>query len=210
MVLRLTHQVRAHVGRLGVNTTAHAGEESLQRGTHAEGQHDGGNLHELGDTLGLDKARIVENKIPSRNIQQAEAHHGKAEHGAGAERELKALVEAVLLIAASLGHTAGGIGSRLHADETGQTREEAAGQEGDGHNLVLQVVECHHGEDDGQDNEDESHYLVLLLQVGHGAFAHVAGDFFHAVCPFVRLLHAAVELCGKSKRHQGSCRNNPE
>ena len=128
----------------------------------------------------------------------------------GAESKLKALVEAVLLIAASLGHAAGGISSRLHADETSQTGEDTTGKESNGYNVVLQAEVGHHAEGDCDNHEEDSNNLVLLLQVGHSAFAHVARNLLHTVVALVGLLHVEEELGGKSQHQDGGNGNDPE
>ena len=210
MVLGLTHEVSAHVGSLGVDTTTHTGEECLQRSAHAEGQHDGGDLRQAADAFGLHETGVVENQVPGRDIEQTEAHHGQAQHSAGTEGELKALVEAVLFVTAGLSHTAGGVSSRLHADETSQTGENTTGEEGDGNNVVLQAVVGHDAEHHCDNHEEDGNNLVLLFQVGHGAFAHVARNLLHAVVAFVGLLHVEEELSGKCQRDDGSKRHYPE
>ena len=123
---------------------------------------------------------------------------------------MQTFVQAVLLIAAGLGDAPGGVGGRFHADEAGQTGEETAGEEGDRHDVVLHVEVGHHGEDDGNDNEEEGNNFVLLLEVGHGAFAHVARYLLHAVCAFIGLLHVEEEYSGECQCDDGGNWNDPE
>ena len=210
MVLGLAHKVGAYVGSLGVDTTTHSGEECLQRSAHAEGQHDGGDLGQAADAFTGYKTGVVQNQVPGRDIEQAKAYHRQTQHGAGTESKLKALVQAVLLIAAGLGHTAGGVGSRLHTDKASQTGENTTGKESDGNNVVLQAVEGHDAEHHCDDYEEDGNNLVLLFQVGHGAFAHVARNLLHAVVAFVGLLHVEEELSGKCQCYDGCKRHYPE
>ena len=211
VVLCLTHQVSAYVSGLGVDTAAHTGEESLQRGTHTEGQHDGGDGHQLVYTLTCHHpGAVVEQKIPTGNIQQTKAYHRQTQHGAGTESKLQTLVQTVLCVTAGLSHTTGSVGGRLHADETGKTGEETAGQEGDGYNLVLQAEVGHDAEDNGDDDEEDGNNLVLLLQVGHGAFAHVARNLLHAIRTLICLLHVEEELGRAGQNQQRGNGNDPE
>ena len=210
MVLSLTYEVGAHVSSLGVDAAAHTGEQCLQGSTHTESQHDGGNLGQAADALGGHQTGVVQNQIPAGDIEQAEAHHRETQHSAGTESKLQALVEAVLLIAAGLGHTAGGIGSRLHADEAGQTGEDTTSQECDGNNVVLQAVESHDAEHHCDDDEEDGNNLVLLLEVCHGAFTHIARNLLHAVVALVGFLHVEEELGGKCQRDDGCKRHYPE
>ena len=210
VIFGLTHEVSAYVGSLGVDTTTHTGEECLQRSAHAEGQHDGGDLGQTADALSGHQTSLVEDEIPAGDIEQTEAYHGQTQHSAGAECKLQTLVEAVLFVTAGLGHAAGGVGSRLHADEASQTGEDTTGEEGDGYNVVLQAVVGHDAEHHCDDYEEDGNNLVLLFQVGHGAFAHVARNLLHTVVAFVGLLHVEEELSGKCQRDDGSKRHYPE
>ena len=58
--------------------------------------------------------------------------------------------------AAALGGAAGGVRRRPHADEAAQAGEEAAGQERDRNERVLDAHDGQHGQDDDQDDEDDA------------------------------------------------------
>ena len=45
VLLYLSHDICADIGRLGIDTAAHTGEQSLGRSTHPEGEHGGSNHH---------------------------------------------------------------------------------------------------------------------------------------------------------------------
>ena len=51
----------------------------------------------------------------------------------------------------------------------------------------------HDGEDDDQTNEYFAHHLILLFEIGHSAFAHVAGYLSHAWCALIGPHHTLKE-----------------
>ena len=68
--LNLADQVGTDIGRFRIDTATDTGEERLRRGTHAEGQHRGGNdgqfmgwIHRVGGDQG------VQQDIPERNVK---------------------------------------------------------------------------------------------------------------------------------------------
>ena len=89
VAFHLTYDVGAHVGGLGVDAAAHTGEEGLRGGTHSEGEHGGGDDHELLGVGGLDH-ECVKDYIPQCDVQQAEADDREAHYRAAAERDLEA------------------------------------------------------------------------------------------------------------------------
>ena len=128
----LAHEVGAHVGSLGEDTAANTGKQSHEGGAHAKGQHQRGNL---GNAFCLRQGAepILQEIIPERNVQQAQADNHKAHDRAGRESQAQAVVEALF------GRPGGsGVGRRcnLHAEKSGQTGKEAAGQEGNGNKDV--------------------------------------------------------------------------
>ena len=91
VVLGLTHQVSAYVSGLGIDTAAHAGEQSLRRSTHTEGQHGGGDSDQV--TLGtyqLQQTRFLQHEEPTGDVQQCQTYHRQTHHGTRTERHLQA------------------------------------------------------------------------------------------------------------------------
>ena len=75
-----TYYIGSYVGGLGIDTAAHTGEEGLGGCTHSEGQHGGGDYHELLCLGGLYDAG-VKHYVPKGNVQQTESHDGEAHDG---------------------------------------------------------------------------------------------------------------------------------
>ena len=50
------------------------------------------------------------------------------------------------------------------------------------------------GEENGHDHEYDDNHLVLLLEVSHGALAHILGYLLHCRCPFILLFHLPVGI----------------
>jgi hypothetical protein len=90
--LDFADEVGADVGGLGEDAAADAGEEGLQRGAHAEGQHRGGDDEQLvAGIVVFDEG--VENQEPERDVEQREADDDQAHHRAAAEREFQGRIE---------------------------------------------------------------------------------------------------------------------
>ena len=64
-----SHEVGSYVGGLGVDASADAGEESLRRSTHTEGEHSGGDGDEGGS---LSVVNGVKNNKPDGDVEQSE------------------------------------------------------------------------------------------------------------------------------------------
>ena len=107
---------------------------------------------------------------------------------------------------------AGGSGSgRLHAQIAGQTGEETACEKGNGYPGVLHVEDIgHDGKEKGEADENQSHDLVLLAQVGHGTLAYGGGDVLHPFGAFGLGFHVAVEVPRKEQGHHGRYGNEPK
>ena len=71
----LAHNVGSHVGSFRVDATTHTSKERLRRGTHAEGQHGGGDGNETVVGKG------VEHHKPDSDVEQAETYDGETHHG---------------------------------------------------------------------------------------------------------------------------------
>ena len=55
-----------------------------------------------------------------------------------------------------------------------------------------------------------SHNLILLTEIGHGAFAHSSGNLNHLRSSLTLFHHLTMEIPGKAKRQNGSGRYQPE
>ncbi len=85
----LTNKVGTNIGGLGVDTTTDACEQRLRRCTHAEAQHDGGDLSDPA----ANQIELVEDEEPGRDVDEREAHHIQAHDRTGAERNGEAFIE---------------------------------------------------------------------------------------------------------------------
>ena len=204
VLLHLADDVGPDIGRLGIDTATHTGEEGLRGGAHAEGEHGGGD-----DDQVLRVAGVIENfedAPPDGDVQQAQAHHGEPHHGAAAESNPEAGIEAAH---GGVGRTRTGVSGCLHTHETGQAAEETAGKESERNPGVLHAESIgQNGKQDGQNHENDDYHLVLLFEIGHGALAHVLRNLFHGRGAFAFLHHLAEEKPGEQQgnhcrhRHQ--------
>ena len=206
VLLHFAHDVGAYIGRFGIDAASHTREERLRTGTHPEGEHSGGDNHQI---LGI--GGVIENledTPPDGNIQQAQPHHGKSHHSAAAERDFQAGIEAAH---SGVGRTRTGIGGGSHTHITRQAAEETARQEGKRHPGILHAEAIgQDGEQPGQDDKDHNYHLILLPEVGHSAFPHVLGNFFHGRGAFAFLHHLTEEDVRKQQRNHGRCRHQIE
>ena len=207
--LDLAHQVGAHVGCLGVDAASHTGEEGLGGGTHAEGQHGGGDDAEfMAGRQRVGGNDSLQQEIPEGNVQQTQPHDHQAHHRATAEGDAQAGVERA---AGGVCRAGGSIGGRLHAQKAGQAGEETAGQEGDGHPRVLHVEAVgHDGKHEGQAHKHEGHDLVLLFEVRHRPLADGGGDFHHLRGTLTFFHHLPVEIPGERQCQDRRCRHQPK
>ena len=149
-------------------------------------------LHNLNRTV-----PELQEEIPDRDIQQAQAYHHKAHYAAGGESDSQARVQA---FAGAVGGAAVGIGRDLHADKAGQGGEEASGQERNRHKGGQEPGDGQDQQDNEHNREENSHAGILALQISVGAFPDSAGDFLHQVGALVSLHNSA----GKEKSEQQS------
>ena len=134
---------------------------------------------------------MVEYKEPDGNVEQTEAYHGKTHHGAATEGNLQSCVHA---LTCCVGRTGRSIGGGLHSKESGQAREETTSEEGKRNPRVLYVQPISHkGEEGTQYHEDNTYYLVLLLQISHSTFTHIKCNLSHTRCTLVGLHHTLEE-----------------
>ena len=180
----LAHKVCSDIGRLGVDTATHTGEQSLRGSTHSEGEHRGGD----GDQCGmLALIEGCEDEKPEGDVEQAEADHNQAHDRTRAERHTQTAVQP---LTGSIGCTTTGVSSCLHAKETTQAREEATGEKGKRYPRILHMQSVgHECKQQGQDDEDNEYNLVLLTQISHGTLAYMRGYLTHARCAFVGFHH---------------------
>ena len=191
----LTHQVGAHVGGLGEDAAAHTGEQRHGAGAHAKGQHGAGNVRRL------QLEHEAQQHEPDRDIEQAKTHHGEAHDGTGRERHPQTLVQAV---AAGVGGAAVGLCGDAHAHKAAEAGEEAAGQEGKGHEPGQQPTGSHddqHHDHAGEENTDDG---ILPPQVGVGALADGTGDFAHQRGALLKAQHPLPRKERKQKRDDGA------
>ena len=150
----------------------------------------------------------IKNNKPDGNIEQTESHHHESHHGTAPKGYLQTFVQSG---ACTMGCTGRSISSGLHAKESCQTREESAGKEGKGHPWILHLQHIsHEGENNGENDEDGRHHLVLLLEVSHSTLSYMLCDFFHSVCTFILFHHGAEEEPCHSQCHNAGYWNEPK
>ena len=93
--------------------------------------------------------------------------------------------------------TSGGIGSRLHTEESGQAGEESAGKESEPDDSVLEFEIRHNGEDKRQHDKDDCYYFVLLFEIRHGSLTYMGSNGLHELRAFILAQHRAIEIIGK-------------
>ena len=118
---------------------------------------------------------------------------------------------AIQAVTGSIGSAGRGVGGCLHAEETSQTREETACQEGKRHPGVLYVQSvCHEGKQRAKHDKHNAYDLVLLFQVGHSTFSHVEGNLLHAGRSLVFLHHLGEEKPSHAQSYNRSNGHEPE
>ena len=146
-----------------------------------------------------------EDHPPDGDVQQTQAHDGESHHGTAAESDLQAAVERTHR---RIGRPGRCIRRRPHAHIAGQSGEETARQEGERDPGVLHPESIgQDGEQAGQHRENDDDHLVLLLEISHGTFAHIPGDFLHHRSALALLHHLREEDPGKEERHHRSGRD---
>ena len=196
----LSHEVGADISRLGVYAATDTCEESLCGSAHAEGEHCRGDGDECGMRIHV-AIESMENQKPHGDVEQAESYDDEPHDSAGAKRDLQSFVQS---FACRVGRTPTGVGSRLHAEESGKSTEETAREEGKRHPRVLGIEAVgHDGEDDSQHDKHDEHHPVLLSQIGHRTPTDVEGDLLHARRALVFLHHVTEE---QPSHHQGTDR----
>ena len=192
----LADQVGTDIGGLGVDTTTDTGEQGLRGGTHAVGQHDGGDFLKAGIWN-----QLIPQEEPDADIKQREADYDEAHDGTGAERNGETVVQGLL---GSKRGSRRGIRCHLHAEPTTQAGE----QTGDGNTCSgperLDVQQTQNEEDRHQHDEDDEDDLVLTHQVSHGALSNGLGDLDHVVITLRSAHHGSAEDEGEQKGQDSS------
>jgi hypothetical protein len=204
--LDLADQVRADVGRLGVDAAAELGEQGHEAGAEAEADDLEGHAGQaIGQPLrgrgtGRSRVEAAEDGEDAQHAQQAEGHHQEAGDGAAAQGDGDGVLEADLRRG---GGAQVGLDGDVHADEARQAGAEGAQQEGDG-GLESQVEaaagECRQqaADDDGSDDGEESDGAVLAIQERHRALEDHARDVLHRR----RALVAAEDVARQVERER--------
>ena len=102
----------------------------------------------------------VEHHKPYGDVEKREPHNYKPHYRARAKCHAQALVEGVVRRPR---RAVGGVSRGFHSEESGQAREKSAGDECEGHPVVLHFQAVRQkGEKQGYDDEYNRHHLVLL------------------------------------------------
>ena len=151
---------------------------------------------------------MVEHQEPDGDVEQSETHNGETHHGTATEGYLQSSIHT---LAGGIGCAGRGVGGGLHAEETGQSGEETASEEGEGHPGILHVQAIgHEGEERTEDDKHDGDDLVLLLEVSHCTFAHIERNFFHTRRTFVGLHHLSEEVVRHTECHDRCEGHKPE
>ena len=150
----------------------------------------------------------IEQQIPEGYIEQTEPHYHQPHYRTAAESDAQAGIQGG---ARSICRTCRGIRGCLHTEKTGKPGEEPAGKEGYRNPGVLDAeAVSHNREKNYQPQEHPAHNLILLAEVGHGAFAHGGGNLHHLRSALALFHHLTVEIPGKAECQNGSGWNQPE
>ena len=187
----LTHEVGAHVGRLGEDTTTHTSEESDGTGPQAKSGDDVQNLSEFEFTRqvrGVAQEALLPNmkkRTPKPNESQTDDAH--AHHGTTAE-----------------GHVHGGrrvpsglrwpYGRWLPWPPSSQRspRDRANGTDDEGHGderVTVRLSIIGIGEKPSHNDDEDGEFLILSLQECHGAFRDILRDGGHGLVAGILLIN---------------------
>ena len=178
--LYLAHQVGAHVGRLGVDSPAHAGEEGDGRSTQREA---GDDVQHPADTGFVDPEKPRVENEQAAEAQDTQAHHVQAHDRPAGKGHVQCLGQSG---PRRVGRPRIGPYGHAHAQESGQAGSQGAGDEGQGdEGAGLDLAHVRHGQQHSHDHDEYRQDPVLRLQEGHGAFGNAGTDGFHPVRPLI-------------------------
>ena len=205
-LLDLAHEVGADVGGLGEDPTADPEEEGEEGATESESDQDR-------------RGGVLKDHDDDRGPEQAEANGEHAGNATGAEGDLEGSRQRARTGCRCRADVA--THREGHADEPGQSGEEAPRDErhgpvparlGEGESLGT-VRSQHHGrceeDDEGQWDEDDGDRLELPPEIGHRPFLDRGSDFLHRRGALVGLEHAAGESPSDQEGEHSSCRRYP-
>ena len=164
-----THQIGTDVGTLGENAAAQTREDRNQRGT--EGQTD----QRFDDIAHFGAVSRIVGQIPEEQhgAEQAQSHHQHAGDGAAAEGDIQRGVDT---LAGGFGGTHIGAHRHVHADVTGEARQDGA----DGESRCRGAAQCDPDQHE-QHRADNGDGGVLAVQVRLCTGLNCCSDFTHAV-----------------------------
>ena len=196
--LDLADEVAAHIGALGEDAAAKAGEDRDQRCAESE-------RHERvddGAVVGRQMPRADQIAEIEGDAEKREAGDQKPGNGAGLERELEAVGER-----ADRGLGGADIGAHrdVHADEAGGTREHRADQESERHQPAEEVRK-----DEKDHHADDADRGVLALEIGLRAFAYRRRDLLHPRVARIRLEHGTSRPRGVDDGEHAAKDDQPE
>ena len=184
----LTHQVRAHVGRLGVDAAAHTGE-----------QRDGGCAQaEAGE-----HAHVTGDDVKRSHAHEPQANHGHAHDAAAGKRDGERAVHAGN--SRRVGSPAVGADRCAHSQITGRGGEGASHQKTARCNPAVGSQADDHKEHGHKDNEN----AVLRSQKGPGALGDGVGDHSHFFSSRILLDDLGAGDDREQEADQADYRDNP-
>ncbi len=192
-----TDKVGTDVSRFGINTAADTTEESHSGSTEGETSDDGSEFsgfhsHEAG--FG------VKDDVGGGNTEETETDNAETHNGTAAESDFQCGRHTVFT--GSVGGTDVGVGSRFHADITGENGEGGAYEEGNtGEDFDKE------GYDSAKDHYKDSDHFIFAAKERHSAFANIAGDFFHPVIAFILFINPGFEHKSYYKSSDADDRN---
>ena len=200
-----TDEVGADVSSLGVDTAADTGKQRHEGSAHAVHDHDVGKHGGIGDL-----ANVAQADKPERDVQNAEADDREAHDRAGREGNVQAVVQALMR---GIGRAGIGGSGDLHADQAGEHRPDATGQERKRRHSGKHLALGSKGDDQQDDKYDCKHFCnsgILLLQVGVGTGADRRSDLDHLLVAFRALHNFALLQVGENQGERGSDEADPE
>ena len=203
--LGLAHQIRAHVGGLGVDAAAHAvehGHDGAAQGIARErhGKGDKAQPQVVG-IAGLGHIELpqpqAKNQIDQEKPQQREAAHAKTHDRAAPEGNFQRLSNVVGL-PGLVGDANVGIGGNFHAHKTGTARHHCAHNERNGG-----LPHGDHRKDHGNNQDDHQQNRIFIGDERVGADADGSGNFLHFFRTFRQFFDEEIVKRCKSQRQSG-------
>ena len=205
MGLGLAHQVRAHVGRFGVDAAADTvkhGDDGTAQGIARQrhGERDKAQPQEVHVT-GVSDPQLAhpqaEHHIGHKQPQQREAAHTQAHDRAAPEGNLDGRAD-ILGFPRPIGDADIGICGNFHAHQSGAAGHQRADQQRRGC-----LPHGYHSQDHSHQDNDQIEHPILIVQEGIGAHPDRRGNFLHPFIALRQLFYRKEIKCRVGQRQAG-------